>query len=468
MKTFLRRALLTLVSLGLLLALFHLEENVRGHRAWSRWRAPRQAAGLYDRNALLPPMIPDAENFAAEPTVAGAVKGTPGSPGSWTLPAPFINPPLAGVWGIGRTADYAAWKAELKGADLETFLKPFDASLAVWTEAARRPGCRLGVNYQNLDDIPSLLGMRAMSRVLRVRALARLQAHHPDAALEDVSSGLRMVRHFQGEPYLISQLLRLAWTGIYLQPIWEGLDAHVWNDAQLARLEAELAPIDLLASMRKAWQFERCGSAEYWGGAPGAFLQSIFLEGDPTVPARSRMARLTVNLLVPSGWAYQNLRTMDEAYEGLAPVLDPGAHRVHADLQKKVLDGLALERRTPFNRLARLVMPAFSMQNVRTAYAQTGLDLARVACGLERYRLAHHAYPTDLQALVPACLPALPHEITTGAPLHYALKGNSFQLYAVGWSGTDGGGVVAHLKEDGSQDRATGDWVWFAEPRLGK
>ena len=48
---------------------------------------------------------------------------------------------------------------------------------------------------------------------------------------------------------------------------------------------------------------------------------------------------------MPSGWAYQNFRSMDQAYEELLePVLDPEAHRLHADVQKRVIDRLARER----------------------------------------------------------------------------------------------------------------------------
>ena len=47
------------------------------------------------------------------------------------------------------------------------------------------------------------------------------------------------------------------------------------------------------------------------------------------------------------------------------------------------------------------------------------MDLARVAIALERYRLAHGAYPESLDVLAPQFIAQLPHDIINGQPLHY-------------------------------------------------
>jgi hypothetical protein len=86
--------------------------------------------------------------------------------------------------------------------------------------------------------------------------------------------------------------------------------------------------------------------------------------------------------------------------------------------------------------------------------------LARVAIGLERYRLAHGEYPESLDALAPQFFDKLPHDVINGQPLHYRRTSDGqFVLYSVGWNETDDGGVVG-LHKDGRVDRDTGDWVW--------
>jgi hypothetical protein len=87
--------------------------------------------------------------------------------------------------------------------------------------------------------------------------------------------------------------------------------------------------------------------------------------------------------------------------------------------------------------------------------------LARVACVLERYRLAHGEYPESLDALAPQFIGKLPHDIINGQPLHYRRTDDGkFVLYSVGWNETDDSGTVVFLKSGSAVDRDKGDWVW--------
>ena len=94
------------------------------------------------------------------------------------------------------------------------------------------------------------------------------------------------------------------------------------------------------------------------------------------------------------------------------------------------------------------------------AYAQNSINMARVACALERYRLAHNEYPETLDALAPQFLAQIPHDVIGGKPLHYSRKdGGKFLLYSIGWNETDDGGQIG-LKDTGYADNTKGDWVW--------
>lgn len=440
MKTFFRRLLLSLAALAALLGLFHLVENIRGRRTWQARKAAQEALGMrYDLAAYAPPAVVEADNFAAAPCIAGAVPGK-GDGSSWTLPGVFSDVRTAGDWREGRRLDAGVGAAERKGQSLEGFLQPFDAQLEALAAAARRPGSRIQVDFSKPEQIPPLLEMRARMRVLRLRALARLQAGRAEAALEDVLTGLRMVQHFQHEPHLISQLLRASWTGMVLQPVWEGLQSRAWNDAQLARLEAALAPIDLLASMRLAWRFERASAV---GNLEGMFRE----------PARGPWRRLAIGAVLPRGWIAQNQAALDRLFaEGLDGPVDPAGHRLDARAADRSRSAFNA-RRSPYTFVALLMVPALVGQQPRMARIATGLDQARVACALERFRLARKAYPEALQELAPAFLAPVPHDLITGAALRYARSGDAYRLYALGWNGTDEGGTRA-------MEATEGDWVW--------
>jgi hypothetical protein len=115
---------------------------------------------------------------------------------------------------------------------------------------------------------------------------------------------------------------------------------------------------------------------------------------------------------------------------------------------------------TPYNVLAKMLFPAFSKAPVRFALSQASVDLARVACALERYRLTHGQYPETLDTLAPQFITELPHDIINGQPLHYRRTSDGqFSLYSVGWNEKDDGGV-AGVRKSGTADREQGDWVW--------
>jgi hypothetical protein len=128
-----------------------------------------------------------------------------------------------------------------------------------------------------------------------------------------------------------------------------------------------------------------------------------------------------------------------------------------------------LSRGSPYTIFARLFFPAVSRVAMKFVPTQSSVDLARVGCALERYRLAHGNYPETLDALVPQYIEKLPHDIINGQPLKYrrdppspvsGAADGQFTLFSVGWNETDDGGVVGLREKTGTVDMEKGDWVW--------
>ena len=93
------------------------------------------------------------------------------------------------------------------------------------------------------------------------------------------------------------------------------------------------------------------------------------------------------------------------------------------------------------------------------------MDMARVACALERFRLAQGNYPETLDALSPQFIESLPHDVIGGQPLKYHRTDyGQFALYSIGWNGKDDGGVVVFRKNsNGYVDVDKGDWGWSGQ-----
>ncbi len=65
-----RRILITIAVIITLVAVFYAEEDLRGNRAWARYRQEAEARGeQLDWRAFIPKPVPDDQNFAATPFV---------------------------------------------------------------------------------------------------------------------------------------------------------------------------------------------------------------------------------------------------------------------------------------------------------------------------------------------------------------------------------------------------------------
>ncbi|HET6330373.1 MAG TPA: hypothetical protein VFF76_06245 [Holophagaceae bacterium] len=471
MKRVLRISVYLVCGVTLLLALLHLEENWRGKRAWEAWKAERIAKGdRYDWLNLAPPEVPDADNFAKEPLVEAAITGHGSLLKDFKWPDPM---PKFADWRLGQHEDLDAWAAGYKTKDLETSFAPWESQLDELVGASRRTACRFPIRYtypeMSQDAIPAVFTFRAVARALRLRALARLHAGKADEALEDTLAILHVARHLQREPSFMVSQMQMALTGIAMQPVWEGVADHRWNDAQLSALGQALQGINLIVSQRRAVESDRVYTALTFqaGLDTGSWAQAKMnspnlSDFDESFHVRPHPVRTMVHwLLVPKGWTYQNMLNADRFdVEIWFPVLDPDMHRVDAMSLKDALNRLSSIKPGPYHLAGNIAFPAMVNQSERMAYRQNALDEAIVACALERYRLAHRGYPGSMTVLAPAYLAKIPCDITTGAPLHYRRNADgSFDLYSVGWDGKDDGGKVVTDKE-GRADDSEGDWTW--------
>jgi hypothetical protein len=128
-------------------------------------------------------------------------------------------------------------------------------------------------------------------------------------------------------------------------------------------------------------------------------------------------------------------------------------------------DGRELENMrnhpSPYTFLACIAVPNTAKAWRTTAYYQTMVNEAQIACALERYRLAHGEYPETLDALVPQYIQIIPHDLIGGQPLHYRRTNDGkFLLYSIGRNETDDGGQPSPNDENGRMDYTKGDWVW--------
>ena len=460
MKKFFRRLGWTVLTLMILVLALIGEENWRGKHAWEKYRHEREAMGdSFELSAIAPPPVPDAENFAATPAVAELFPNPPEHPRLDAVKLPICNDIITGNWRLGRIESLAAWQKCFSNDNLLVALAKYDPILNEITEASRRSKCRFPIHYEDHFKalLPHLTYMRSLARTYRLRAQAELAAGHGDAAVADLQTCLRLADFLDNDSLLISFLVRTAVLDITLQPVWEGLAAHQWSDAQLATLQSEFARANQFAACVKALRGEQVFvyfAIRDWINHPEEFTAF-----ELNVPVTKLLGHL-----VPTGLYYQNLLGIEHFYtDNLLPAVDWEHRQVSPRSLKNVDDSLSARRLTPNNILCKMLLPAITSVTKKAAQSQTALDQVVVACALERYRLAKGELPLTLDALVPTFIAKVPHDVIDGQPLRYRRTApDQFVLYSVGWNATDDGGKVVLVK--GSQplrpDPDAGDWVW--------
>ena len=468
----LRFVLLMLVASPVVLVIgFYVEEKIRGRAAWRAYEAAATQRGVkLDFADFIPPKIPDAENFASIPIFDEVFRLS--DKGQETVdPFQFPTeepPPLSDVR-RQQLADLAAWQkyfVETKllptagdnaAADVLQALEHYAAPLAELRAGALRPHCRFPVHWEKgaSTPLPHLGLIKNAAKLCALRCTAHLDLGQSAAAYEDFHDGLLLSAAITDEPAIISGLVRLASVIVMQNAVWAGLARQQWAEPELHKIADNLAALDWFRAYLFSMGSER--------GATNLIINQLYEKpqdlfavasmGDHPLPSNS-----WVMPLYPSGWFDQSKVRMNHFYDELLARIDPAQRRFFGERTipsspKNTTTLPAKIRWMPF----MLIAPVMEDIEAHFVLAATMTDLARLACALERCRLARGAFPKALSELVPEFLPALPAEIVNGEPYRYRRTDDgSFVLYSVGLDLRDDGGVIDPKKSAKEQ----ADWVW--------
>ena len=243
-----KRLLLGLACLAGLIVLFYAEEDIRGRLAWGQFKAQWEAKGeKFDVAAFIPPPVPEDQNFAMTPVVAttyGQILDQNGhkiSPPNTNVVNRLQMPldagdggPTNGIgnWQKAIISNLEPWQRYYRQLSLRTNLFPmppqpqtpaadvllalskYDSTIEELRRAAALPASRFPLNYDSEEPaailLPHLAPVKGCVVVLRLRSLAELEAGQSEPALADISLALRLTEKFRSEPFLISQLVRIA------------------------------------------------------------------------------------------------------------------------------------------------------------------------------------------------------------------------------------------------------------------
>jgi hypothetical protein len=478
--------------------LFYAEEDWRGARAWAATQAKWEARGeTFDFNKLNPPPVPADQNLAALPLFM--MEPDPKYQGTlWPIAlerAMRVDEPGGELPGgalgnaqNGKSPDmqkirdgiavaYAeAFKTVPPGKDtLSQFdsLYPFVADLR--NAATARPFCRFQQGYQfEVTDhlfISLFTAQITLSKILTFHAVLALAAHQPDLALDDLKTNFKLNSGLRREPLLLTSLCAIVAVTYSYSALRDGLATHAWNDAQLTELENELASIDFLTVYQADLRGDTCVSIvafnQLKARRPPMYVSDLDARNQGDISKRKVLADMFPDLWA-DGWIdWMKVQAADFVLNAVRFV-DPKARMVYPEKVDQFAAEIAQRQHGWSHDLWHILTDEASGPIVEAvqgfAVAQATVDEARIACALERYRLAHGAYPASLAAAASYFSGPMPHDIMNGQPYHYRLLPNgTFMIYSVGWNQKDDGGkVVYRADEPRAIDYEQGDWVWAA------
>lgn len=463
--------------------LFVAVERVRGTLGLRQWEREMRARGeKLSMSELAPPLPTDpaikivtAEEGRALLSVANIPQAFAGT---LTPVAPGKARSLVGLaqWQY-RDGETNSW-AEL-GPALDSSLREVPTLRATLTNQ----GFFIRLNYEegfNLP-LPQLVGYKSAAQALNCATIRALHDGRNDEAFENLMAGTYTTRLAEGDGLLISQLVRMACAAIITSGLWEALQTDAFNDAQLAALQARWQQQAFLLPFANSLAMERAMAAFAYDPARFPLRDLVnmtagngpFGTGSDDEPQgeMAEMLRPILGFIRPArrlamvafwrmAWMQQDQlyhhremqRLIDASRRAAKDQRDPHEQagpeddEIHFPAGANTGGALGSYDRAR-HWLALQILPAFGNASAKAVRAEAVRELALAAIAIKRYQLRHHQPPPNLEALVPAFLPAVPHDWYNGQPLHYqpAADGN-FQLYSVGPNGVDDHGSTRDEK----------------------
>ncbi len=305
--------------------------------------------------------------------------------------------------------------------------------------------------------------MRNFGRALCLDGILALQASDTERAFGSLQTLGRISALNSDAPFVTSQMAsQVIFHNNFMPLFYSGLHDGLWSDEQLAWAENYLGDIHYLE--RTFWSVRSEMAAIYsaWNEWLDWDMVQMFTDCEGRPPNSAEAFGLN---LAPDGYVKANLAKVLEGHEILVSSFNPETGSFDPEIMKAYnqFDEELDENAGIFYALAAMTIGVFdgsvSYALSCDAYARMGA----IACALERYKLAEHTYPDNLNILAPTWMADIPGDpAADGAPFHYEVVDNraAYRLWSLGGNRLDDGGIVA-LEDSGSKVRNdAGDWVF--------
>jgi hypothetical protein len=338
--------------------------------------------------------------------------------------------------------------------------------------------------------LPHLSHLKRSAQLLSAAVVYELHRGDSLAATTNLHALLTLVHGSDDERLLVSQLVRMAVSGIACGATWEILQSGDMSDRDLAWLQAKWSRLRFVQPMESAlvverayapltirWLREASSPTEaLWGGMgsgstpPGSvgWFDNFKELGDSA-------KRRTAETVWRASWSFDDELRMLQGAQVLITtvrhVQTNGSFHSALEERDRELKALGLDelpdswlRTTLSDEIGEVLNFAtgFARSLDRVLAAEVARTVVVAAIALKRHHLRNESFPDGLAALVPEFLSSVPKDPVDGQPLRYRLNPDgTFLLYSIGEDGKDDGGNPTPSGSSKSLYWAKGqDWVW--------
>ena len=310
------------------------------------------------------------------------------------------------------------------------------------------------------SDLPSLseafgLKLRRVADGLTLRAEAALATDDPAKAAESIEVLLRLSEAMGSRGMLVSVLIEVVGVRAALGPLRNGIERHLWTEADLTRIEGALGRLDPRRDMRRAIESEilmiHMIEALKDGAGRGKMSDTVIIEAqdgdwDPLGWVVAKKPHW-----LPDAVFDLNEAALLNHIRRASTVIS--SHELAKDWwQEAERQFQDRDRRKGTVGKVIWAYPASAVGLKAAARAMVEVRLALAACALERYYLKNRAYPATLEALGTE----IARDPFHGGSFRYQSTADSFKLYSVGPDGKDDGGE----RKGRMPLMEQADWAW--------
>ena len=471
----------------------------REEEEWNTLKTVLAKKGLYlEKDLMFPPKPPDEQNFAGIPFLSTLSEDKVGNVDVFEIWNSLTNvhmpymlsdlPDLswrdAYMWNpedirlILLTRNAVLYPEPPVSAEGNLLLfECFKPQMLEIEEAVERPFCKFPIFFEMGPQYPYLhLGVLNETVLLfSARAVTYLDLGKTDEALNDIILSWKVAQRLGSDQTILGAMAVHSSFLYSLQPLWQGIARHQWNTQQLEKMQKELAGFNFIQLFKTNQLFEIIWTAGMNEVVETVYLTKIgipLLQGIEKIEKFLPIDNISVRInsvvealfsKVPVGWIRMNLAHLAETgIDYISNVYLIEDHRIDPDVvreQMEVFQSLYEDTLNPDRIIVKnFKQSLFSDQiSQKAAEGQAFIDMASIACIMERFYLKHQRYPESVDAISQlSATRFFRYDIVTGDPYIFIKTLKSFSLYSLGWDKLNNFGQI---KKTAS---GMGDWIWPA------